>query len=180
MPAVGSAAGNHSVLGTQPKFQGPLYKTACRCKTQKKQDPPSLAWQVNVPCIKTVAIGSAAGNHSVLGTQPEFWCITVALQTNSNSRKRKNNSIEDLASKRSACQTANDVCQSSNFIDHKLNSDFALPSELPLDHQTSRSNNEKRTSLQNPDITLPKSNEQSRSRLLERITSPFKDHSRII
>ncbi|KAI9628091.1 hypothetical protein H4Q26_018201 [Puccinia striiformis f. sp. tritici PST-130] len=112
--------------------------------------------------------------------EPEFWCITVALQTNSNSRKRKNNSIEDLASKRSACQTANDVCQSSNFIDHKLNSDFALPSELPLDHQTSRSNNEKRTSLQNPDITLPKSNEQSRLRLLERITSPFKDHSRII
>ncbi|KAI9619692.1 hypothetical protein H4Q26_014074 [Puccinia striiformis f. sp. tritici PST-130] len=82
--------------------------------------------------------------------------------------------IEDLASKRSACQTADDVCQSSNFIDHKLNSDFALPSELPLDHQTSRSNNEKQTSPQNPDTTLSKSNERSRSRLLERITPPFK------
>ncbi|KAI9620950.1 hypothetical protein KEM48_007949, partial [Puccinia striiformis f. sp. tritici PST-130] len=82
--------------------------------------------------------------------------------------------IEDLASKRSVCQTADDVCQSSNFINHKSNSDFALPSELPLDHQTSRSNNEKRTSPQNPDTTLSKSNERSRSRLLERITSPFK------
>ncbi|KAH9456631.1 hypothetical protein Pst134EB_012834 [Puccinia striiformis f. sp. tritici] len=102
------------------------------------------------------------------------------LIPSSNSRKRKNNSIEDLASKRSACQTADDVCQSSNFIDHKLNSDFALPSELPLDHQTSRSNNEKQTSPQNPDTTLSKSNERSRSRLLERITPPFKDHSRII
>ncbi|KAI9605155.1 hypothetical protein H4Q26_003130, partial [Puccinia striiformis f. sp. tritici PST-130] len=57
---------------------------------------------------------------------------------------------------------------------------FALPSELPLDHQTSRSNNEKRTSPQNPDTTLPQSNERSRLRLLERITSPSKDHSRII
>ncbi|KAI9609235.1 hypothetical protein KEM48_002943 [Puccinia striiformis f. sp. tritici PST-130] len=63
---------------------------------------------------------------------------------------------------------------------HKSNSDFALPSELPLDHQTSRSNNEKRTSPQNPDTTLPQSNERSRLRLLERITSPSKDHSRII
>ncbi|KAI9620641.1 hypothetical protein KEM48_007990 [Puccinia striiformis f. sp. tritici PST-130] len=67
--------------------------------------------------------------------------------------------------------------QSSNFINHKSNSDFALPSELPLDHQTSRSNNEKRTSPQNPDTTLSKSNERSRSRLLERITSPFKGKS---
>ncbi|KAI9600943.1 hypothetical protein H4Q26_000737 [Puccinia striiformis f. sp. tritici PST-130] len=102
------------------------------------------------------------------------------LIPSSNSQKRKNNSIEDLASKRSACQTADDVCQSSNFINHKLNSDFALPLELPLDHQTSRSNNEKRTSPQNPDTTLPKSNERSRSRLLKRITSPFQDHIRII
>ncbi|KAI9603958.1 hypothetical protein H4Q26_003567 [Puccinia striiformis f. sp. tritici PST-130] len=102
------------------------------------------------------------------------------LIPSSNSQKRKNNSTEDLASKRSACQTADDVCQSPNFIDRRSSSDSALPSELLLDNQTSRSNNEKRTSPQNPDITLSQSNEQSRSRLLERITSPFKDHSRII
>ncbi|POV98354.1 hypothetical protein PSTT_14454, partial [Puccinia striiformis] len=99
LPAVSSAAGNHSVLGTQPKFW---------CVTMALQSnsvgfPIEFLMEVRVfegskvPCIKTVAIGSAAGNHSVLGTQPEFWCITVALQTNCWKSFRTRHSAPVLA-----------------------------------------------------------------------------------
>ncbi|POW22791.1 hypothetical protein PSHT_00837 [Puccinia striiformis] len=109
-------------------------------------------WKADIQAGRKVNAKDKGKNKAALqATIPLCWNPIPS----SNSRKRKNNSIEDLANS-------------------------ALPLELLLDNQISRSNNEKQTSPQNPDTTLSQSNKRSRLRLLERITSPFKDHSRII
>ncbi|KAH9442056.1 hypothetical protein Pst134EB_028326 [Puccinia striiformis f. sp. tritici] len=73
----------------------------------------------------------------------------------SNSRKRKTFSSlnpEPQTSKRPACHSVDEVSQ--NSIDQRLNSDLALPSEFPLDHQRSRSSNDNHLSPQDKDSKL--------------------------
>ncbi|KAI7964373.1 hypothetical protein MJO29_004800, partial [Puccinia striiformis f. sp. tritici] len=79
--AIGSAAGNHSVLGTQPEFC--CWKSfRTRHSAQVLAHNNGIANQLS--CIpnrvlhtKMPAVGLAAGNRSVLSTQPKFWCITT-------------------------------------------------------------------------------------------------------
>ncbi|KAI9603082.1 hypothetical protein H4Q26_002394 [Puccinia striiformis f. sp. tritici PST-130] len=62
----------------------------------------------------------------------------------------------------------NDIIQSSNLIDHRLNSNSAQPSELILDNQPSRINNENRAPAQNLSKSLSK--RITESILIDRIT----------
>ncbi|KAI9619124.1 hypothetical protein H4Q26_011804 [Puccinia striiformis f. sp. tritici PST-130] len=101
----------------------------------------------------------------------------------SDSLKRKNFSPtnpDSHVSKRPACHLINDVSQNSNSINPRLNSDSARSSKSLLDHQSSRSNNENHATPQDIEFNQSQSNEPSGSSLLQRISLPFKDNSRIV
>ncbi|KNE98307.1 hypothetical protein PSTG_08382 [Puccinia striiformis f. sp. tritici PST-78] len=94
----------------------------------------------------------------------------------SNSRKRKISSSlnpEPQTSKRPACHLGDDVSQ--NSIDLRSNSDSALPSDFPLDHQRSRSSNDNHLSSEDKDFNSSQSNKTIKSNLLDRITSTSQD-----
>ncbi|POW05735.1 hypothetical protein PSHT_10654 [Puccinia striiformis] len=76
--------------------------------------------------------------------------------------------LDSHISKRSACHLMNDIIQSSNLIDHRSNSNSAQPSELILDNQPSRINNENRAPAQNLSKSLSK--RITESILIDRIT----------
>ncbi|KAH9474111.1 hypothetical protein Pst134EA_001156 [Puccinia striiformis f. sp. tritici] len=76
--------------------------------------------------------------------------------------------LDSHISKRSACHLMNDIIQSSNLINHRSNSNSAQPSELILDNQPSRINNENRAPAQNLSKSLSK--RITESILIDRIT----------
>ncbi|KAI9622819.1 hypothetical protein KEM48_009752 [Puccinia striiformis f. sp. tritici PST-130] len=76
-------------------------------------------------------------------------------------------------SKRPACHSGDDVSQ--NSIDLRSNSDLALPSDFPLDHQQSRSSNDNHLSSKDKDFNSSQSNKTIKSNLLDRITSTSQD-----
>ncbi|KAI9600286.1 hypothetical protein KEM48_001422 [Puccinia striiformis f. sp. tritici PST-130] len=99
------------------------------------------------------------------------------LIPSSNSLKRKNPSHTDLdshTSKRSACHLMNDIIHNSNSTDRRSKPNSAPPSELLLDNQPSRTNDENRVPSQN---SLPKSLSKriTKSNLIDRIALPSRD-----
>ncbi|KNE94139.1 hypothetical protein PSTG_12467 [Puccinia striiformis f. sp. tritici PST-78] len=99
------------------------------------------------------------------------------------SLKRKSFNHTDLdlqVSKRHACQPADDISESSNFIDRRSNSDSAQISKFPLDIQSSRSNNDNRVLQQDKDLNRSHLNKTNELSLLERITLPPEDNSQIV
>ncbi|KAI9616316.1 hypothetical protein KEM48_005230 [Puccinia striiformis f. sp. tritici PST-130] len=90
---------------------------------------------------------------------------------------RKNPShinLDSHTSKRSACHLMNDIIHNSNSIDRRLKPNSASPSELLLDNQPSRTNDENRVPSQN---SLPKSLSKriTKSNLINRIALPSRD-----
>ncbi|KAI9600663.1 hypothetical protein KEM48_001259 [Puccinia striiformis f. sp. tritici PST-130] len=94
------------------------------------------------------------------------------LIPSSNSRKRKNSSLTDLANKRSVHQPADDVSQSANLIDPRSTRHSVNPSEFSLDHQQPRTSEDKQLSTQNTDSYLSQFNKRTKSNLFDRITLP--------
>ncbi|KNE90329.1 hypothetical protein PSTG_16232 [Puccinia striiformis f. sp. tritici PST-78] len=77
-----------------------------------------------------------------------------------------------------ACHSGDDVSQ--NSIDQRSNSDLALPSELSLDHQQSRSSNNNHLSSKDKDFKSSQFNKTIKSNLLDRITSTSQDLNRSV
>ncbi|KAI9617741.1 hypothetical protein KEM48_007023 [Puccinia striiformis f. sp. tritici PST-130] len=77
-----------------------------------------------------------------------------------------------------ACHSGDDVSQ--NSIDQRSNSDLALPLELSLDHQQSRSSNNNHLSSKDKDFKSSQFNKTIKSNLLDRITSTSQDLNRSV
>ncbi|KAI9606307.1 hypothetical protein KEM48_002020 [Puccinia striiformis f. sp. tritici PST-130] len=117
------------------------------------------------------------GKHSL----PVFGFINANLHDIVDGPPAFDHTDLDLqVSKRHACQPADDISESSNFIDRRSNSDSAQISKFPLDIQSSRSNNDNRVLQQDKDLNRSHLNKTNELSLLERITLPPEDNSQIV
>ncbi|KAI9618990.1 hypothetical protein KEM48_006460 [Puccinia striiformis f. sp. tritici PST-130] len=108
-------------------------------------------------------------DHPLLKCPLTPWSTLAWLSAMSASETHSHIDLDSHTSKRSACHLMNDIIHNSNSIDHRSKPNSAPPSELLLDNQPSRINDENRVPSQN---SLPKI---TKSNLIDRIALPSRD-----
>ncbi|KAH9452870.1 hypothetical protein Pst134EB_016821 [Puccinia striiformis f. sp. tritici] len=173
-------ASDNSAEGMGQVFHNLLQQTGLTSEEFFSQLQPmdgDLGTVQNFNCLQAQRAPSAVPSNRLDNIFFQLGAACWNLIPSSNSLKRKNPSHTDLnshTSKRSACHLMNDIIHNSNSIDCRSKPNSAPPSELLLDNQPSRTNNENRVPSQN---SLPKSLSKriTKSNLIGRIALPSRD-----